>query len=77
MEENGPWLPMPHARMLGDGLFELRPRGMEGIGRIFYCTIVGREIIMIHCFIKKTEKTPAREMEIARRRLKEIKSHES
>jgi phage-related protein len=37
MEEHGPDLRMPHSRAMGDGLFELRPRGAEGIGRVFYC----------------------------------------
>ncbi|WP_410174996.1 type II toxin-antitoxin system RelE/ParE family toxin [Mycetohabitans endofungorum] len=38
----------------GEGLFELRPKGPEGIGRVFYCTQVGRRIVVLHSFTKKT-----------------------
>lgn len=37
MEEHGADLRMPYSRAMGEGLFELRPRGREGIGRVFYC----------------------------------------
>ena len=43
LEEFGLDLRMPHSRAMGGGLFELRPRGREGIARIFYCMKVGRE----------------------------------
>jgi phage-related protein len=66
-------LRLPHSRAMGNGLFELRPTGKEGIGRVFYCTQVGWRIIMPHSFIKKTQETPERELAIARKRLKEIK----
>ena len=58
---------------MGDGLFELRLKAAEGIARVFYCTLVGRRIVILHQFVKKTEKTPLRELEVARRRLKEVK----
>lgn len=73
MEEHGADLRLPHSRAMGDGLFELRCKGEEGIGRVFYCTLVGRQIIILHSFIKKTQKTPDRELKTARKRLKEIK----
>lgn len=57
----------------GWGLFEIRAKGQEGIGRAFFCTLVGRRIIILHCFIKKTEKTPKHELDIALQRMKEIK----
>jgi phage-related protein len=72
LEEFGLDLRMPHSRSIGGGLFELRPRGREGIARIFYCMKVGRRIIILHSFFKKTEKTPKRELEIARSRQKEV-----
>jgi phage-related protein len=72
LEEFGLDLRMPHSRAMGDGLFELRPRGREGIARVFYCMKIGRKIIMLHSFIKKSNETPKREMEIARRRQKEV-----
>jgi len=68
-----PNLGMPYTRPFGDGLFEIRAKGAEGIGRAFFCCIVGRRIVILHGFIKKTQSTPAKELEIARKRLKEIK----
>jgi len=73
MEVYGPDLGMPHTRAMGDGLFELRLKAAEGIARVFYCTMVGRKIVMLHNFIKKSDKTPSRELAIARRRMKEVK----
>jgi len=69
----GPNLGEPHTKAFGNGLFELRLKGAEGIARVFFCTIVGRRIVMLHSFVKKTNKTPIRELEIAESRLKEIK----
>jgi phage-related protein len=74
MECNGADLRMPHSRSLGQGLFELRCKGKEGIGRAFYCTMVGREIVVLHSFIKKTQDTPDKELALARKRLKEVRN---
>jgi phage-related protein len=65
-------LRMPHSRAMGGGLFELRPKGPEGIGRVFYCTQVGKSIVMLHSFVKKTQETPDSEMRVARKRLKDV-----
>jgi len=73
MEIYGPDLGMPHTRSMGEGIFELRLKSIEGIARVFYCTIVGQKIV----FIKKTDKTPPRELEKARRRMKEFKNAHS
>jgi phage-related protein len=72
LEEFGLGLRMPHSRAMGGGLFELRPKGREGIARVFYCTKVGKKIVVLHSFIKKTDETPKRELDLARRRQKEI-----
>ncbi len=77
MELYGPDLGMPHTRAMGEGLFELRLKAAEGIARVFSCTMMGRSIVMLHQFIKKTDKTPPKELAIARRRLKEIKDAHS
>ncbi len=69
----GPNLGAPHTDAFGDGLFELRLKGQEGIARVFFCTLVGRKVIMLHSFIKKSQKSPQREIEIARKRMKEVK----
>ena len=67
-----PSLRLPHSRAFGDGLFELRPRGRAGVGRAFYCFMVGKRITVLHAFIKKTQQTPDRELKLARKRLKEL-----
>jgi phage-related protein len=76
MSELGPNLGMPHTRAMGEGLFELRVKGQEGIARAFYCTVVHRRIVMLHVFIKKSQKTPKRELDIAKRRLQEVIRHD-
>ena len=65
-------LRMPHSRAMGGGLFELRPKGPEGIGRVFYCTQVDKTIVVLHSFVKKTQETPDAEMRVARKRLKDV-----
>jgi phage-related protein len=72
MVEHGPNLGLPYTKAFGDGLFEIRAKGAEGIGRAFFCTMVGRRIVILHGFIKKSQETPARELNTARKRLKEI-----
>ena len=59
---------------MGSGLFELRLKAAEGIARVFYCTLVGKRIVMLHHFIKKSEKTPRNELEKALRRMNEVKN---
>ena len=68
----GPNLGMPFTRSMGDGLFEIRAKGREGIGRAFFCTVVGSKVMILYSFIKKSQKTPAKELAIARRRMKEV-----
>ena len=74
MAVHGPDLGMPHTRAMGGSLFEVRAKGREGIGRAFYCTVIGQRIVILHAFIKKSEQTPARELETARARLREVKT---
>ena len=69
--EHGPSLRLPHSRTLGGGLFELRPRGKSGIGRAFYCFLIGRRAVVLHAFVKKSQQTPDRELNLARKRMKE------
>ena len=68
-----PHLGEPHTRALGDGLFELRLKGAEGIARVFYCTLPGRRIVILHAFVKKSRRTPPRERELAKTRMREVK----
>jgi phage-related protein len=73
MMAHGANLGEPHTKALGDGLFELRLKGTEGIARVFYCTLVDRQIVILHSFVKKTQKTPAHEWRIAQARMNEVK----
>ena len=60
-------------RQSKNGLFELRLKSKEGIGRVFFGVLIDRRILMLHQFVKKTEKTPPKEIEIALKRMKEWK----
>jgi phage-related protein len=73
MIEYGPNLGLPHTDAFGGGLFELRLKGAEGIARVFFCTMLEQEIVMLHSFIKKTQKTPEKELKLAKKRIKELK----
>ena len=72
--EFGPNLRMPHSRAMGGGLFELRPRGREGIGRVFYGFVVSQRVVILHAFVKKTQDTREQELRIARKRMKELQN---
>lgn len=72
VEEFGPNLGKPHTAPIGKGLFEIRAKGNEGIGRSLFCTRKGKEIVILHSFVKKTQRTPKKELDIARKRMKEI-----
>ncbi len=58
---------------LEDKLWELRITGRDGISRAIYVTATGRRMVILRVFIKKTQKTPPRELEIARQRAKEVR----
>jgi phage-related protein len=73
----GPNLGEPHTKAFGDGLFELRLKGGEGIARVFFCTQIGKRIVVLHSFIKKSDRTPRRELDVALIRLKEMKHADS
>jgi phage-related protein len=73
----GPNLGPPHTATFGDGLCELRLTGKEGIARVFFCALIGRRVMVLHSFIKKTQKTPLKEIDIARKRMKEVKNANS
>lgn len=76
MMEYGSDLGLPFTRAMEKGLFEIRAKGQEGIARGFFCTISNNTIVILHIFIKKTEATPKKELELAIKRLKEVKNHD-
>jgi phage-related protein len=65
LEEYGSLLGMPMAKPLKDGIYELRTVQGNNITRILYFFVVGKKIILTHGFVKKTQKTPAKEIERA------------
>ncbi|HSK31207.1 MAG TPA: type II toxin-antitoxin system RelE/ParE family toxin [Candidatus Limnocylindria bacterium] len=65
-------LPRDSVRHLDGKLWELRVSGRDGISRAIYVTAAGRRVVVVRVFIKKTQKTPPRELEIARQRAKEV-----
>ena len=73
MEQYGPNLGEPHTQSMGNGLFEMRLKGAEGIARVFYCSVVDCRVVMLHAFVKKSQDTPRNELEVARTRLLEVK----
>jgi len=64
----------PHVRHLEDSLWEIRMKGKTGISRAIYVTATGKRVVVVRVFIKKTQKTPRREIELALERAKEIRS---
>ena len=77
MIEFGANLGMPHTKPIENGLFELRLKSKEGIARVFFCTKVGKRIIMLHLFIKKTQKIPQKELTIANKRMLEVLNNDA
>lgn len=67
---------MPHIKPLGQGLFEIRVKAHEGIGRALFCTIKGKNIIILHGFIKKTQKILLNDLILAKKRMAEVKNYE-
>jgi phage-related protein len=73
--QNGEILKMPLSRsmpIIGKGVRELRVKGVDGIFRVFYLLKSEDGVFVFHAFMKKTEKTPPLEIELARVRLKEL-----
>ena len=62
----------PHVKHLEGKLWEIRLTGRDGIGRALYVTAIGRRVVVVRAFVKKTQKTPRAEIELALRRAKEI-----
>jgi phage-related protein len=63
-----------HTKAIKEGLIELRVKSKEGIARVFFCTIMNKRIVVLHVFIKKSQKIPKKELNIAIRKMKEVKS---
>jgi phage-related protein len=73
LAEHGPQnVREPYVKHLQGKLYEIRAKGKDGIARVFYFTMTGQRIVLLHGFINKTQKTPKRELAIAVVRMKEI-----
>ena len=68
LEEKGTELRMPYSEHLEEGIFELRCKQGSNITRVLYFFFVGQKIIMTNGFIKKTQKTPPKEIKLAKER---------
>ena len=62
----------PHVKHIEGKLWELRAKSSEGIARGFYVTLVGRRVVVLHVFMKKSQKTPATALAISRERMKQV-----
>jgi phage-related protein len=62
----------PHIKHLEGALWEMRMKGQDGISRAVYVTARGRRVVVVRVFLKKTQKTPRREIEIALQRAQEV-----
>jgi phage-related protein len=62
----------PHVKHLKNKLWEMRLTGRDGIARALYVTALGRRVVIVRAFIKKTQKTPRSEIDLALRRAKEV-----
>ena len=72
IEEFGPFkVGMPHIRGLDNGFWEIRVSGRDGIGRGIYVVTTGKRVVVVHVFIKKTQKTPAMALKTAIKRARE------
>jgi phage-related protein len=62
----------PHVKHVEGKLWELRAKAAEGIARGFYVAVSGRRVVVLHVFVKKTQKTPKSALEVARQRMKQV-----
>jgi len=70
LEEFGPQqVGLPHVRPLEGKLWEMRMVGRDGISRAVYAAMQGRRLLVLHVFVKKTQTTPRKAIETARKRL--------
>ncbi len=66
LAENGSALREPYSKHIVDGIFELRAKVGSDISRVFYFFVIGKRIVLTNGFIKKTQKTPKSEIELAK-----------
>ncbi len=62
----------PHVKHLRGPLWEMRMRGRDGISRALYVAATGKRVVIVRVFVKKTQQTPSREIDMALSRAKEV-----
>ena len=72
LEQLGLGIREPYVRHLGEKLYEVRAKDHKGIYRVIYFASRGKKFVLLHGFVKKTEKTPRKELALAKERMKEI-----
>jgi len=75
LQEFGLSIKEPYVKPLGEKLYEIRAKDPKGIYRVIYFAYTGRRFVLLHGFTKKTQKTPRKEIEIAKKRMEEY-THE-
>lgn len=76
LAENGTTLRMPYSEHLEDGIFEIRVKSGSDISRVLYFFVIGRKIVLTNGFVKKTQKTPKNEIELAKKYRNEFLNRE-
>lgn len=76
LAHNGTALRLPYSEHLTDGIFEIRAKSGSNISRVLYFFVIGKRIVLTNGFIKKTQKTPKNEIEIAKKYRNEFLNRE-
>jgi phage-related protein len=71
--EGLPKIREPYVKHLDGPLWEMRMKGRDGIARAVYVTATGERVVVVHVFVKTTQKTPRREIKTALRRAREVR----
>jgi len=72
LEQLGLTVREPYVKPLGDKLYEVRAKEQNGIYRVIYSAYTGKQFVILHGFTKKTQKTPSKEIEVAKKRMEEF-----
>jgi phage-related protein len=72
LEQLGLTIREPYVKPLGDKLYEVRAKDQNGIYRVIYFAYTGKQFVMLHGFTKKTQKTPPKEIEVAKKRMEKF-----
>lgn len=67
LQVNGPYMRLPYSEYLDDGIFEIRAKQGTNISRVLYFFSIGQKIILTNGFVKKTQKTPKKEIDLAKK----------